>query len=209
MADTASKKLNSKKEKTVEKIGGNLIFCDCDGVLTSIADGTSFLLLDPTVYRPSKKKVDLLKKLADETGSKIVITSNWRKFDDDGYYSYHGVRFNNPFPKLRRMLKGYIYSELPPERHMTKAECMILWLEEHSEFTGNFVVFDDDPRENFAKTSDYKICKKYIETSPQTGLTAQDAEDAKKILLEGGDAPRRKYEKLGAVRLDIAKWTKD
>ena len=60
-----------------------VIFLDIDGCLTSEREGTYFNS-DPTKYHPSKKVMKQLMKLCDETGAKIVMATNWRKFDIDG-----------------------------------------------------------------------------------------------------------------------------
>lgn len=130
------------------KYPDNLIFCDFDGVLTSEEDGTYF---NPEVnkYTYSIKCVRLLLKLCNETRSKIVISSNWRKFADDDCWVNGKNKFFNPLPKLRTVLKDYIYDVLPVVRHMNKSKALTLWFDSNVEFNGNFVIFDDDLNEGF------------------------------------------------------------
>ena len=148
--------------------------------MNCIGDG-SYLDLDPSKYHASERIVQKLKKFCDETNTKIVISSNWRKFKDNDFWPFKSLKFFNPLPKLREQLKGYIVDDLPHIRHTTKAEAMILWFEE-TDFKGNFVIFDDDLREKFHTTHDYHISEHFVLTDIEKGLTDGNIEQAKKIL---------------------------
>ena len=59
-----------------------LIFLDIDGVVTScMTTPGSYMNHEPSDYGPSPDCVERLKRLCDVTNAKIVISSNWRKFE--------------------------------------------------------------------------------------------------------------------------------
>lgn len=169
--------------KTTKDIGFPLIFLDFDGVVTSTLETPgSYINHEMKDYGISPKCYARLVKLCKETNAKIVITSNWRKFPDDGFWhrtKKHQVP--NHLPKLRKMLGDLIWSELPPERHCTKAECMELWFEDHPEVdikNLKYVIFDDDLREGFQSS---RFGMHFVLTD-DVGLTDEDCEKAKEIL---------------------------
>lgn len=166
----------------------NLIVLDFDGVLTSIDSGTHFFLMDDLAYKPCKKLVNKVKKLCDETGSKIMIASNWRKYDTDHKHFYRGIAFDNQLPKLRKMLKGYLFEQdLPNIPHTRKGECLKIWLKDNPDFTGNFVILDDADYERYDKLRYKNIRKKFIQVDPKTGFSDDDYEKAVKILTSTTD----------------------
>lgn len=67
----------------------NLIVCDFDGVLTRLYDEdgnkdySSYLNYDSSTYSPSEELVDRLKSICHLTNAKVLISSNWRRYDDD------------------------------------------------------------------------------------------------------------------------------
>ena len=46
------------------------------------------------------------------------------------------------------MLGRLYVGDLPKDRHITKAEALIMWLEQTG-YSGKYVVFDDDLREGY------------------------------------------------------------
>jgi len=64
---------------------------------------------------------------------------------------------------------------------MRKSEVLLLWLK-NSNFTGDFVIFDDDPKENYQFTYQYKINEKFILVDNRYGITDGDIKIAEKIL---------------------------
>lgn len=160
----------------------NLIFLDFDGVCNCKDDG-SYLNYDPANYGPSAAIVSRLKAFCRIVDAKIVIASNWRKFLDDGAYSFASdMEFKNPLPKLRELLgEDLIFDDLPHDRHISKSQALILWFEDN-DFNGGFVVFDDDLREGYQDACEYKIKEHFIHTDSEAGLTASDFKKAKEIL---------------------------
>ena len=164
-----------------------LIFLDIDGVVTScMTTPGSYINHEPSDYGPSPDCVERLKRLCDMTNAKIVISSNWRKFDDANSWTYKGKAYKNPLPSLRMLLYDYIVGTLDKIRHQPKAEALRRWFRsagiDQTEY--HYVVFDDDPREQFG-TSEFK--EHYIETNAFTGLTDSDCEKAKNLLFTMGE----------------------
>lgn len=84
----------------------SICFLDIDGVLTNVKDGSSYLCGNPSTYRISEKNLEnLLVVLEAEPETRVVVSSNWRRFDDDGKWSYCRFgsvhAFKNQLPKLR------------------------------------------------------------------------------------------------------------
>lgn len=136
----------------------------------------------PEEYGLDPEIVSRVKKLCDETNSKIIIASNWRKFNIDAEYGF-GIdkKVKNPLPKVYEAFKDYIIGTLPPERHISKAFATVLWFED-TDFKGKFVIFDDDLREEYQTTGEYNISKHFILTNREFGITEEDIEKAKQIL---------------------------
>ena len=82
-----------------------VIFLDIDGCLTSEREGTYFNP-DPAKYHPSKKVMKQLMKLCDKTGAKIVMATNWRKFDIDGEWVNKYGTYKNPLKKCKLSLEN-------------------------------------------------------------------------------------------------------
>lgn len=175
--------------KQVDTITKKIIFIDIDGVLTNVEDGSSYLCGNPSTYRISEKNLEnLLVVLEAEPETRVVVSSNWRRFDDDGKWSYCRFgsvhAFKNQLPKLRQILSNWIIGDLTHERHLSKSEALELWFEDNpwaSKAHGKYVVLEDEPEaEGF---SAHPIFYKHtIETSRESGFTREDAERALQIL---------------------------
>ena len=164
----------------------NYIFLDIDGVLTSTLETPgSYINHSPAEYGISASCIERLIKLADACNAKVVISSNWRRFPDDGVWVHSKEKqLKNPLPGLKKKLGSRYVGDLTHERHLTKSEALELWFED-SDIDWkecHFVVFDDDLREGFQDTFDYGIYKKFILTNPQLGLTSQNINKAMEIL---------------------------
>ena len=169
-------------EKYVQtNLNMKLIFLDFDGVLNAYDEG-SYMTHTPDEYGPSKSICDRIIDLCEKTGSRIIISSNWRKFDDNGYYKFNKYYYSNPLPKVYHILGKYIVGTLPPYRHTTKAEALIIWFEENNFVGEDWVVVDDDPRENLGKTLDWNIKNHYIETNPIYGINEKVIKEMEKFL---------------------------
>lgn len=159
-----------------------VIFLDIDGCLTSEREGTYFNP-DPAKYHPSKKVMKQLMKLCDKTGAKIVMATNWRKFDIDGEWVNKYGTYKNPLKEVQAFFGDYCIGTLPRIRYINKAQATILYLEEHDDIS-SFVIFDDDEREQYQNTYEYGIKDNFILVDITNGITEYDISKAKDILSE-------------------------
>ena len=161
-----------------------IIFLDFDGVVTA-KNGTpgSYMTHCPEEYGSTPVCVNRLMKLVKDSGAKIVISSNWRKFDVDGPGSiwknpcYGGIK--NPLPGFIPRL-GDAYLESLPAIKLCKAAVADYWLLGKTDVK-SFVVLDDVcGLEGYGSFETFK--GRYINTDPETGLTDEDCEKALEIL---------------------------
>lgn len=164
----------------------NLIVCDFDGVLTRLYDEdgnkdySSYLNYDSSTYGPSIELVDRLKAICSIANAKVLISSNWRRFDDDESWPYGGQKFQNQLPLLKQMLGHLVYGELPKDEHITKSQALQLWFE-MNDFDGEYVIFDDDLSEGFQNNPEFN--RRFINTDHRYGITLDDYEKAIEILI--------------------------
>lgn len=166
-----------------------IIFLDFDGVVTA-RNGTpgSYMTHDLDEYGPTPVCVDRLMKLVKDSGAKIVISSNWRKFDVDGPGSiWENSRYGdvkNPLPGFIPML-GDAYLESLPAIRLCKAAVADYWLLIKKNGVESFVALDDMcSQEGYDRFETFK--GRYINTDPETGLTDEDCEKALAILKRHG-----------------------
>lgn len=162
-----------------------IIFLDLDHVLTNTdLDNTSFRHLDPSKYRLSNINLNNLNKILDATNASIVIASNWRKFTPPHIqWNYAGKLYTSLLEPFKKLYAHKIFGILPPERHMTKCDCLELWFEDNpwfSKLTDNYVILEDDLREGYQNNLIYH--KHLILTDYHVGLTEDDANKAISIL---------------------------
>lgn len=165
---------------------GRFIFLDFDGCVNNYAETPgSYVTHLPDEYGPSASNVQRLRNLAEDCDAKIILSTNWRKFSMSGANSvwhHPDGNYSNPLGKLHQVLGDLIYGALPPYRHMLKSEVLKIWIEENN-YDGQYVVFDDDPREAFSTTHAYGISKHYIHVKSEFGITDADCQRAKRILM--------------------------
>ena len=95
-----------------------------------------------------------------KTDANVVISSNWRRFPDDGYWiASETIRFKNHLPELKSILGKRYIGDLPHDRHISKSDALVLWGEFNDiDFKKlNYVIIDDDEREGFRNV--YEFCK--------------------------------------------------
>ena len=120
-----------------------IIFLDIDGVLnynnfkSETKTGSMFV---------SDKKMEILKKIIEETNAKIVLSSTWRKGWKDLDLGLPSCLASD-FIELRDKFKEYeleFYDKTPIlSYYMTRrGEEINLWLDKHKEVEG-FVIIDD------------------------------------------------------------------
>lgn len=149
-----------------------VIFLDVDGVLNS--DRTHRLTSEGFIF-VGASHLRNLRRIVDETGAKVVLSSDWRYDRDD-------PKSNRSFLELRDELLKYgisLYDFTPelPDAH--RGHEIDQWLREHSNVTG-FVILDDrldiEPNEH-----------NWVRTVMRRGLGPKETEEAIRIL-NGGDA---------------------
>lgn len=137
-----------------------IIFLDVDGVLNSASD------IDDIADRP----LLLLKKLMDQTGAKIVVSSSWR-------ISKH------LFAKLKNTLRQYnieIKDVTPCIRKLDfqRGDEIKMWLKAHNTHNEieSFVILDDE-----ADMGEFRETN-LVQTTYEKGLQIEHIEKALKIL---------------------------
>lgn len=148
-----------------------VIFLDIDGVLNY--EKCPYKLHG--VYFVDPEKIKLLKKIVDNTGARIVLSSTWRcgRFLQD-----ENPREYKLFCKLRRKLEEYgirFYSYTPifdyDKRRYRGDEIKQWFVNWHANTIDNFVILDDD--------SDMEpYMDRLVQTTWTTGLTESDVEKA-------------------------------
>lgn len=152
-----------------------VIFLDIDGVLNS-------RIYDRKRNRNEQTDIDetrlpLLKKIVEETGAKIVLSSTWRTHwsKDAALCDGDGVYINEIFAKYGLV----IYDKTPdPGRDSDRPDEINLWLETTRETIESFVIIDDY-RYDWGKLSE-----RFVKTNPNFGLGLEEehAETAIELL---------------------------
>ena len=168
-------------DKGLNKSIDKIIFLDIDHVLTNTdLDNSSFRHLNPDAYQLSKINLKWLDKILDETQSKIVIASNWRKFKFPNIaWNYNGKMYFSLLEPFKRLYRNYVIGTLPPERHISKCKCLDLWFEINGWFSktnSKYVILEDDLNEGYQ--NDPIFIKHLILTDYHVGLTENDANKA-------------------------------
>lgn len=143
-----------------------VIFLDVDGVLNN--DSTRARTPNGFVGIMDSK-VKLIKKIADETDSIIVLSTDWRCMDyDDPDYIYLEKKLDK---------QGLCAFDKTPELDtFRRGREIFTWLQKH-ENVESYVVLDDI---EFSDFNYYKLNR--IITDHRRGITEADAEDAIDIL---------------------------
>lgn len=162
----------------------NVVFLDIDGVLNSnfwcennqreISNG---ILID-------KDKVKLLSTLVKTTSAKIILHSGWRFWFDSNLKSLRieAEKLVDIFQREGLSIEGVTQDLTTEEIRLTKkfslvkADEILLWISEHKDVQ-NWIVIDDLDLHNS------EIEQHQIKTDNTIGLTVEDLENAKKMLL--------------------------
>ena len=163
----------------------NIVFLDLDHVLTNtMVDNTSFWSYDPSKYKLSTKNCEALDKILGQCNAKIVIASNWRRFEwPNIWWEFKGKRYCSILEQFKKLYNGIIIDMLPKDRHITKCEALELWFDDNRWFSktnGKYVILEDDLQEGYQ--SHPIFCKHLILTDYRYGLTDDDANKAIEIL---------------------------
>lgn len=114
-----------------------IIFLDIDGVLNSVRYDRARTATQGNI---DETRLPILKKITDETGAQIVLSSSWRKHWDKAadFCDDSGREINALFSKYGLT----VYDKTPVLPDNDRAEEVRLWLKEHND-TENFVILDD------------------------------------------------------------------
>ena len=175
-----------------------LIFTDFDGVLTDKSHGY-MTARDPAKYHHVKELTERLKSLAQRTGAKIVIASNWRKKGRNESIEFEkalpGKKFQNPIPALLEDLGDLAVGFLPNgPSGGKKADAYAEWQKAHPEFSGTAIFLDDQNREMDAYHGK-GLSGQTVKTGSEQGLTDEHCAQAE-ALLEDVASRREKVRKL-------------
>lgn len=152
-----------------------VIFLDIDGVLNSRIYDRKRNWNEQTDI--DETRLPLLKKIVDETGAKIVLSSTWREHwnEDPLLCRDDGVYINNTFAKFGLEIYGKT-----PDLGLTaeRPEEIQAWLDSARELVESFVIIDDY-RYGWENLSD-----NFVKTNPHfgLGLEKEHAEKAVEIL---------------------------
>ena len=173
-----------------------VIFLDIDGVMNCQEEMLAMLEKNPKargeVDLPSPTKCKLLKKLVDETGAEIVLSSSWRlslngiqKVIDT--FRPYGLRLDGftqeGIPQVK--FKGTKYENIKPSHSYNRFDGLCIedrgaeiayWLITHPEVI-NFVILDDESSDIIDWLPD-----NLVKTSLYSGLTEEDVLKCIKIL---------------------------
>ena len=146
-----------------------VIFLDIDGVLNSS-------LYDRQRHDENenidKTRLDLVKKLVDETGAKIVLSSSWRNHWEKNPDECDDIG--------RKIISDFasagieIYDKTPKMGYLERSEEIRMWLKDNPDVK-SFVIFDDngygwgDLSNNFVQTN-YRIGRGLEEKHIQKAL---------------------------------------
>ena len=145
-----------------------IIFLDFDGVITTYKSG----------YKIDPEKVELLLKIVEETGAKIVITSSWRSYNieetrkklgDLSFMKY--VIDVTPRLNYRDSDGDYWSVARGTEIHH--------WMMKHGDDVDNYVILDDEEDMLISQNSHFVLTDIY------TGLSEEHVQKAIEILNGG------------------------
>lgn len=151
------------------------IFLDFDGVITTLKSN----------WNLDKAKMEMVKRICDETGAKIVISSSWRRYTladtIESITTNQIEKGQEPFlmPEYIVGITARMYSFKFGLREEHYKVCRGVeidrWLWEHPQIV-NYVILDDD--------SDMLLRQKnnFIKTHALRGISKRDVEKAIKIL---------------------------
>lgn len=140
-----------------------VLFLDIDGVLaTAETQRIGMNVFDP-------KCVQELHRIVQETGCKIVLSSTWRL---GGLESIHDPLRNASIgkPEQLRLIMDALLDITPISDNMHRGLEIRQWIEEN-DFSGNFVIVDDDSFDMAA------VSEQLVLTQFETGLTSKEADE--------------------------------
>ena len=163
---------------------GKVLFLDIDGVLNT---GWWYTQMDRTTpkdkygYAFDPRSVANLKKIVDETGADIVISSSWKSF---GLSELEDMWQDRGLPgKLIGITPNSVSDEMLLNADLDHMELFSIrgmeikeWLDKHGKKVSHYVIIDD--MDNFLLDQKFH----FVQTDPEVGITEEDANIAIKIL---------------------------
>jgi hypothetical protein len=149
--------------------------------MTSVQEG-SYFPEDVSKYKLCRQCAERLVMLCRECNAKVAVSSNWRKFDKDGFWLHGGSRYYNPLSAFIDAIREVYICTLPSTRHVPKSAAVAKWISENKAYIDNYVVLDDDLNEGFQSADIYGIKDHFVHVDRQFGLTDADCKKAAKIL---------------------------
>lgn len=147
------------------------VFIDIDGVLNCGSTGARNPYGNAGI---EKKKLDLLKKIVDETEAEIVLISDWRlSFLPHDEFPEMADYITKKLSSVGLTLQ--LVSDVP--RYEDRADEIRRWFEKHP--CKGFVILDDD---DFSGYHDADLMPHWIRTQYRKGLTEEESERAIAIL---------------------------
>ena len=151
----------------------NIIFLDVDGVLNSY---NKLIEIYNKTGKPhsgsnfpfDEKCLENIKILVEETNAKIVITSTWRKYENDMEILFNELKKYD----LDKQVIGYT-----PIINKKREEEIIEYLNK-LDIKVNFIIIDDIRDRG-------SLNDRLVVTSPKTGFTEENMKNAIKILKKG------------------------
>ena len=161
-----------------------VIFLDIDGVLNTKWWYTQMDRNSPRDqygYAFDSKAVANLKRIVEETGAGIVISSSWKSL---GFSELEEMWTDRGLPgKLIGVTPNSVSDELLLEADIDSIELFHIrgeeikeWLTKHGKNVSNYAIIDD---------MDYMLPEQqshFVQTNPEVGITKEDAEKAIKII---------------------------
>lgn len=181
----------------MEKKIAKLLFLDIDGVLTSVADGTSYLCGNPDNYTFSSSAMYRLFGLIKAVPElKVVIHSGWVKWKHKPDFKWDFTRrdgvvvaFESLLFQLVEILRddGVYLDCVDHVSKRNKRGDIEAWLENNEKSIAEnckIVIFDDDLRQELDKVAFKNRKVKYLYVPSFSGLRTIDVEAAKEFFNE-------------------------
>jgi hypothetical protein len=161
-----------------------VIFLDIDGVLNTKWWYTQMNRNTPKDkygYAFDPNAVSNLKKILDQTGADIVISSSWKSF---GYSELEEMWEERGLPgKLIGITPNSVSDEMLLNADLDNMELFSIrgmeikeWLDKHGRNVSHYVIIDD--MDNFLPDQQ----PYFVQTNPEVGITKEDIDMAIKIL---------------------------
>jgi hypothetical protein len=156
-------------------INVNVIFLDVDGVLNIMSKSyiTTYFRPDGTVRYLEDHLVQRLNYLIETTGSYLVISSSWRLDMEDLLYQLKQSNFKHP----DKIIGATDYNE------KYRGEQIQDYLDSNPDIE-SYVVLEDEPCDVCGHKCDIVPEDKVVQVNMKNGLTHEDIEKAKSILMQ-------------------------